>query len=188
MNRLLVPAIVLLATLAAPTAHARDGRIALPDLTTLEDKASEVVDVTLDKALLGMASRFLSTEDPEEAAAKVVISGLEGVYVRSYEFDSPVNVSQSDVDSIRRQLRAPGWSRIVGARSRKENTNVEVYMLVEGNQAKGLAVLAIEPKQFTIVNIVGAVDLEKLHRLEGQFGVPKLDLEAGNAGKTAASR
>jgi len=27
------------------------------------------------------------------------------------------------------------------------------------------------------VNIVGAVDVEKLHQLEGRFGVPKLELE-----------
>jgi hypothetical protein len=28
------------------------------------------------------------------------------------------------------------------------------------------------------VNIVGAIDLDKLHKLEGQFGVPKLDIDA----------
>jgi hypothetical protein len=26
------------------------------------------------------------------------------------------------------------------------------------------------------VNIVGSIDLAKLHRLEGKFGIPKLDL------------
>ena len=41
----------------------------------------------------------------------------------------------------------------------------------------GLALIASEPRQFTIVNIVGAIDLDKLHKLEGQFGVPKLDLD-----------
>jgi hypothetical protein len=45
------------------------------------------------------------------------------------------------------------------------------------NQAIGLALIASEPRQFTIVNIVGAIDLEKLHKLEGRFGVPKLDVE-----------
>jgi hypothetical protein len=27
------------------------------------------------------------------------------------------------------------------------------------------------------VNIVGSIDMKKLHELEGQFGIPKLDLE-----------
>ena len=46
-----------------------------------------------------------------------------------------------------------------------------------GTLAQGLAIIASEPRQFTIVNIVGAVDVEKLHQLEGRFGVPKLELE-----------
>jgi hypothetical protein len=41
----------------------------------------------------------------------------------------------------------------------------------------GLAVIATEPRQLTIVNIVGAIDLDKLHRLEGRLGVPKLPSE-----------
>jgi hypothetical protein len=45
--------------------------------------------------------------------------------------------------------------------------------MVANNQAIGLALIASEPRQFTLVNIVGAIDLDKLHRLEGQFGVPK---------------
>jgi hypothetical protein len=31
------------------------------------------------------------------------------------------------------------------------------------------------------VNIVGAIDLDKLHKLEGQFGVPKLDIDLSKA-------
>jgi hypothetical protein len=53
--------------------------------------------------------------------------------------------------------------------------------MVDNNQAVGLALIASEPRQFTIVNIIGAIDLDKLHKLEGQFGVPKLDLEASKA-------
>jgi hypothetical protein len=42
----------------------------------------------------------------------------------------------------------------------------------------GLAVVTTDIKEFTVVNIIGPVDLEKLTKLEGQFGVPVLDLEA----------
>ena len=31
-----------------------------------------------------------------------------------------------------------------------------------------------EPREFTVVNIVGPVDLEKLAGLEGQFGIPHI--------------
>ena len=37
--------------------------------------------------------------------------------------------------------------------------------------------LASEPRQLTIVNLIGAIDLEQLRRLDGELGIPKLDLE-----------
>jgi hypothetical protein len=40
-----------------------------------------------------------------------------------------------------------------------------------------MALIATEPRELTIVNIVGAIDLDKLHKLEGHFGVPGLDAE-----------
>lgn len=162
---------------------AENARIALPDLRALEAKATESVDVTLDEHLLGMASRFLDADNPEEANAKQIVSGLQGVYVRSYSFDADYSLPQADIDAIRRQLAAPRWNRIVGVRSHKENTSVEVFVLLDGERAKGLAVLALEPRKFTIVNIVGSIDLEKLRRIEGQLGVPKLELETPKADK-----
>ena len=54
-------AFLLLATLLPMAAQ----EIKLPaSLNKLADKASEVVDVTLDYKMLKLASRFLSKEDP----------------------------------------------------------------------------------------------------------------------------
>ena len=82
---------------------------------------------------------------------------------------------------MRRQLSGPGWSRIVEARSTKENTDVDVFILIEQNKAMGLAIIASEPREFTIVNIVGRIDLADLHNLEGKFGVPDLGIEVGKS-------
>ena len=49
-----------------------------------------------------------------------------------------------------------------------------------GNDITGLALIASDPKEITVVNIVGPVDLEKLSDLEGHFGVPVLDVEIAN--------
>ena len=46
-----------------------------------------------------------------------------------------------------------------------------------GGQISGLALLASDPKEITVVNIVGPVDLDKLSQLEGNFGVPELNIE-----------
>src|SRR5439155_597017 len=43
-------------------------------------------------------------------------------------------------------------------------------------EIRGLEVISAEPKEFTVVNIVGPINLEKLSQLEGSFGVPFLNL------------
>jgi len=45
-----------------------------------------------------------------------------------------------------------------------------------GDEISGLAVVCVNPKDFTVVNVVGPINLEKLTQLEGSFGVPDLDL------------
>ena len=84
-----------------------------------------------------------------------------------------------DVEGVRRQLTGPGWSQIVTAKSQKAQTNVDVFVLVDNGKARGLGIIASEPREFTIVNIVGNIDLEQLHDLEGNFGVPNLEIETG---------
>jgi hypothetical protein len=157
---------------AAPSA-----KLAMPTFAGLQQKASESVIITLDPALLGLAGRFLDSKDPQDAATMDVLKGLQGIYVRSYTFDKDSAYQQSDIDAIRTQLSAPGWSRLMETRSHKTHADVDIYIMIDNNQAIGLALIASEPRQFTIVNIVGAIDLDKLHKLEGQFGIPKLDLD-----------
>ncbi len=178
-TRTMVQAVLCITMLALGTtalAQVR-GQLLLPEFAALADKASESVNVTLEPSLLGLACRFLSAEDPEEAKAKKLCTSLRGVYVRHYTFEKDSAYPRADIERVRRQLSAPGWSRIVEARSKKENTDVDVFVLIEGDKAQGLSIIASEPREFTIVNIVGSIDLEQLHDLEGQFGVPELGIE-----------
>jgi hypothetical protein len=177
MQRILCSMLLALLTptwaLAAP-----NPRLVIPEFSPLAQKASESVIINLDPGLLAMAARFLDSSDPQDAATKDVIKGLSGIYVRSYTFDKDLSYNLADIEAVRTQLSAPGWSRLVETRSRKTRANVDIYIMIDNKQAIGLAVIASEPRQFTIVNIIGAIDLEKLHKLEGQFGVPKLDIDA----------
>ncbi len=167
----------MLALSAGTSAFAGEGQLKLPNFDGLSEKASEVVTITLDPALLGLAARFLDPAKPEDAAVRAAIVGIKGIYVRSYKFDTDFAYPKADVEAVRKQLVAPGWQRLVEVRSRKEQQNVDIYILVEQERANGLAIIASQPREFTIVNIVGSVDMRKLHELEGQFGIPKLDLE-----------
>ena len=174
--------------LAAPAFAQTKGRLNLPEFAALSDKASETVTVTLDSNLLGVAARFLSNEDPDQAKAKKLVSSLTGVYVQHFTFETDYAYPKGDIDRVRKQLNAPGWSRIVEARSKKESTNVDVFVLIDGDKAQGRAVIASEPREFTIVNIVGNIDLAQLHDLEGNFGVPRLGIEAGKPPTPATTK
>jgi uncharacterized protein DUF4252 len=168
---------VLLWAFLPALSWAANPRLVLPDFGALAGKASDSVTITLDASMLALAGRFLDSKDPDQAAAEDAIKGLQGIVVRSYTFDQDAAYKASDLDAIRSQLAAPGWNRLLETRSLKSHANVEIYLMTEGNKAVGLAVIASEPRQLTIVNIVGSIDLEKLHKLEGRFGVPKLDLD-----------
>jgi Domain of unknown function (DUF4252) len=165
--------------LASPALAQINGQLRLPQFAALTDKATESVTVTLDSQLLGLGCRFLSTEEPDEAAAKKLCSSLTGIYVRSFTFDKDYAYPKADIDGLRNQLKTPGWSPVVEAYSRKKQTNVEVYVHIEGGKAKGLAIISSEPREFAIVNIVGNIDLEQLHDLEGKFSIPELGIETG---------
>lgn len=159
------------------TAAPLRGQLQLPEFAKLTEKASEVVSVTLDSRLLNMACRFLDASDPEQAEARKFCTSLRGIFVRHFTFESEFAYPKADVDTVRRQLSAPGWSQIVGAVSKKEKTDVDVFVLIDGDKAQGLSIIASQPREFTIVNIVGSIDLEQLHDLEGKFGVPELEIE-----------
>lgn len=151
----------------------------------LAAKASEVVDITLDGDLLHQAASFLSGADRDEAKIKNLVNGLRGVYVRSFEFEKEGEYSPAELDGIRSQLRGPGWSRVLGVIRKKGGENCEIYIKLEGGRAGGLVILAAEPKELTVVNIVGSVNLDNLSELGGHFGIPQVEVphDAKKAGK-----
>jgi hypothetical protein len=164
------------AVLAALPLAAQDIKMPV-GLDKLAEKASEVVDVSLDGALLQLAGRFLSEKDPDEAHVKHLMGGLKGVYVKSFEFDERGQYKESDVEELRAQLRSPAWARIVTTRSKRDGENAEVYLKTEGGQIAGLVVIVAEPKELTIVNIIGSIRPEDIRDLGGRMGIPKIDIE-----------
>lgn len=188
-TRMWIPTLLLAASLAAvapgfaaaapPPAPAPPpalGALHLPNFDAIADKAVQRVDITLDTSLLGLAAGFLDSSKPDDAATKEVLRGLKGVYVRSYKFDRDFVYPEADVDAVRKQLSGPGWQRLVGVRNSPDHSNVDIFICVDQGRASGLAIIASQPREFTIVNIVGAIDLQKLHQLQGKLGVPQIAL------------
>lgn len=173
--------ILLLVSPVLAAAQAQDSKIQMASLDHLAAKASQTVDVNIDGRLMRLASKLLKDEGDEKQVKELLV-GIKGIYVKRFEFENDGQYSTADVESIRSQLRGPSWTRLVNVTSKKDG-NLEVYLLLNGEQVGGLAVLATDNREFTVVNIVGPVDLEKLTKLEGQFGIPDLEIEPAKTAK-----
>ncbi len=167
---------VLLLLTTTLVAQAQDSRIQLGGLDHLAAKASQTVDVTVDERLMRLAGKFLSDNKGDEKEIKKIITGLKGIYVKSFEFEAEGQYTPGDLEVIKTQLRGPGWTRMVNVISKKEG-NLDVYLNFAGDQINGLLVLHSDTKELTVVNIVGPVDLAKLAELEGNLGIPDLGIE-----------
>jgi hypothetical protein len=166
--RKIVLTLILTIAVAMPAAAQRINL----DFPDLEERAEEVVDVTLDASTLRMAARFFSGKDKDERAIRDMIIGLEGIYVRSYEFAKAGEYDMKLVNRIKSQL-GPSWKPLVTVRSKKKD-NVNIYADMRGDKIHGLVIISAEPREFTVVNINGPIDIERLADLEGQFGIPNM--------------
>jgi hypothetical protein len=171
--------------LATGSAMAQSGLpLPSPVEKELAARASNVTEVTLGKNMLGFAARFMDGKGKDEEAAKHLIEGLDGIYVRSYEFEKEGQYSGVDVDKLRSYFEAGGeWSSIVRARDKKSGESTDVMMKMVNGQPHGLFVLDAEPKELSIVLILGPVKMEDLSKLSGIGGLGGLgDLNVNGHG------
>jgi Domain of unknown function (DUF4252) len=168
---------------------AQNARLELKNLEKLSSKASEVHDITLDGAMLQLASNFMdAAHDPDAEQVKSILKDLKGIYVKNFEFDQANQYSQADVQAIRAQLTGPGWQRIVESRSEHSREHDEIYVMKQGNAISGLAILVAEPTELTVVNLVGPIDINKLSALQGHFGIPDGDGSADKKMKDQSTK
>ena len=165
---------VALACLLLPTwVAAQDAKLKLPDFSSLAGKATESVNISLDPWLLRIATAAVDAKDADSAATKKLLSEIKSIEIRSYQFATDFAYSSADIDAVRRQLAAPGWSQLMQVHHRENRENVDMYILTENDRTRGFALIASEPREFTIINIVGSVSAEDLPWLENHLHLPK---------------
>jgi hypothetical protein len=162
------------ATLVLSAAHAAEPKLKLPSFSHLRAKAVNSEDITIDGFLLKLAQKF-AANDGDDDDEMAILRDIKSVRVRNFEFANEGEYSRDDIESVRKQLAAPGWSALVQAHKRDPREDVDVFINTDGDKILGLAVIASEPREFTIVNIVGNIDIDKLAKLEGQFGIPRVN-------------
>lgn len=182
-----------IAALAVP-ALAQTSPLPLPSAVEKElaARASNVTEVTLDKNMLGFASKFMKDKGKDEAASSQFIQGLDGIYVREYEFDKEGQYSMDMVEQLRKHYETSEWSPMVRERERKTGETTDVMVRMVNGESRGMFVLEAAPKELTIVLILGPVrmqDLGKLGALGGLGSLGDVSKDAqGNASKAGKAQ
>lgn len=150
--------------------HAQGSQLNLPDFDHLRGKATETIDLSLGSFVMFLAGRFVSDGDPDSAAVKELLKGVRRMDVRHYEFAEDFVYSKSDLEAVRAQLASQGWSTLARVRDRKNGEDIDICIALEKQKITGFAIVATEPREFTIVNVVGSLDLEQVAALRAKFG------------------
>jgi Domain of unknown function (DUF4252) len=137
----------------------------------LAARASNVTEVTLGKNMLAFASKFMNGKDQDEAATRHLIEGLDGIYVRSYEFDKDGQYSPDEIEKLRQYFETSEWSPIVRERDKKNGETTDVMMKMVNGESHGMFILEAEPRELTVVLILGPIRSEDLAKLKGIGGL-----------------
>lgn len=124
----------------------------------------------MDRPAVQLVAKLTALDGKEHSRFRELAQRIQGIYVRAFEFDHEGEYNQSDVESIRAQLRSPVWQRLVQVRERNGESN-EVYFVTRNDQMEGLTVISAEPRRLCVANIVGQMSLDDLSLLEREFGV-----------------
>jgi hypothetical protein len=167
---------ILLSMPGAGPAFGQEPRIRLDGLDRLAAQATEAIDINVDGALLKLVPKILIGAKISSAAKiKELISGIDGIYIRRFEFDKEGGYTTEDVEMIRAQVRPPAWTRVVGVRAGGGRNHVEAYVKSEGNNITGVTIISAEPRELVVANIIGIIDIDKLAELFREIDLPWLE-------------
>jgi len=138
------------------------------DLQQLEENADEVVEVNLEGESLEQGSKLLAIRQGVSSSVKGLLSGLKGIYRRTYRFGLGKSYETSTVAEFEQKMAGGGWSSVLNVEDKKKNESVAIYSYRKTeNGDAGVTVVSRDSSEVTVVNIVGDVDIEALV----EFGV-----------------
>lgn len=176
MITLVLASVALAVPVLAQTASPSTSPLPLPPAVEKElaAKASNVTEVTLGKNMLGFAAKFMNGKDSDDSATRQLIEGLDGIYVRDYEFDKAGDYSMDDIDKLRQYFETSEWTPIVRDREKKSGEMTDVMVKLVNGESHGMFILSAEPKELSIVLILGPIRMDQLGALGGLGGLGAL--------------
>lgn len=167
---------LMAAAIFTVVARAQNSPLPLPPAVEkdLAARAANVTEVTLGKNMLAFAAKFMNSKDEDEAATRKLIEGLDGIYVRDYEFDKDGEYSMDEVQKLRQYFETTEWTPIVRSRERRTGETTDVLVKMVNGETHGMFILSAEPRELSIVLILGPVRMEDLAKLKGIGGLGAL--------------
>ena len=150
-------------------AAARGPDITLPSFAGLKQSAQDSDEITFGPLSLRLLDWAIDDSDADGKRLKRTLRGLRSVQIRSYEFKDGFEYPTADLDALRAQLMQPAWSQLLKVRDRDNKQNLEVYVALQNHTVKGLTVIDCGPRELTVINIVGSMDLDEVDGVRKMF-------------------
>jgi hypothetical protein len=160
--------LLLIATIAV--ASPQEARIRTEGLDHLAETAATSIDINLDDRALRTFRNLVPCRSSIDCRhLMAAISGVTGIYVRKYEFETEGGYTEADVSVIRDQMALPRWTKLFALQTARARQEIEVYSASAHGRVLGVSLIDIKPKSLTVVNMVGPVDLAKVADLVEVF-------------------
>lgn len=156
-------------------------------LKGLEAKAKESNVVDLGPEQLGLLKSFLGGDKGQKNELGDLTAGIQKIVIRNFEFDKEGAYSFAEAQTLRDQVKNDkSWVSMVSHKER-DGSFAEIMMHKGPNgQSNGILIFSAEKKELSIVNIVGNIDLNKLGKLGGNMGIPRI--QVGPSGQVGGKK
>ncbi len=141
-------------------------------LKGLEAKAKEATEINLGPEQLKLMMGFTSDATKE---LQNLGKSIERVQVRTLEFDKEGMYNIAEMENLRTKLKTGDYLTFLSVKEKGGFTEIAMRKGPKG--MNGFVILAAEPRELTIINIVGELDLASLGKLAGKFGIPNMNIQ-----------
>jgi hypothetical protein len=186
MKTQLIATCTLCTLLALPAAavdpnSASPGQIDFGTFTPPED--GTFVEIKVNSSLINMATRLTRDSEPEIAR---ILGGLRSIRINVLEFDAKGRKDvASRVRSIRGQLDAGDWDKVVSV---KEDTeDVGIYVKLGGEESiEGVVVTVINEDEAVLIHVDGSIRPEEIAQVGERLNLEPLKQLEGVMSQDAA--
>jgi hypothetical protein len=141
----------------------------------------QFVEVNVTSSVISLATKLIEKDQPDVAQ---VLKGLQSVRVNVVAVDDQNRADmESRVQSVRKDLDAKGWERVV--KVQEKGQDVGVYLKSQNKDTvQGIAVVVLDGKhQAVFINVVGDIKPEQLAMLGEKLHIDPLKKLGESIGK-----